>query len=114
MLNSLKLSEINPSQINLTGVRLLVLFSLLVESPRTVEEINEYLQIKNKKGLNGKFYIMHILPYIYEFPLPTTVIEILKGSSLLSFWSKNSQLCASVLLKMCVSWSAIQRICKFW
>lgn len=47
MLNSLKLSEINPSQINLTGVRLLVLFSLLVESPRTVEEINEYFEQNN-------------------------------------------------------------------
>lgn len=47
MLNSLKLEDINPTQINLTGVRLLVLFSLLMEAPRTAEEINEYFVNNN-------------------------------------------------------------------
>jgi len=44
MLNSLKLDTINPTIINLTGVRLLVIFSLLIESPKTAEEINEFFE----------------------------------------------------------------------
>lgn len=44
MHNSLKLKNINPILINLTGVRLLVLFALLTESPKSAEEINSYFQ----------------------------------------------------------------------
>ena len=47
MLNCLKLEQINPISINLTGIRLLVIFSLLLESPKTAEEINEYFEINN-------------------------------------------------------------------
>lgn len=47
MLNSLKLKDIKPELINLTGVRLLVLFSLLLESPKTAEEIGEYFKNNN-------------------------------------------------------------------
>ena len=47
MLNSLNLSDINPSLINLTGIRLLVLFSLLLESPKSAEEISEYFEQNN-------------------------------------------------------------------
>ncbi len=47
MLNSLKLEEIKPILINLTGVRLLVLFSLLLESPKSAEEINLYFERNN-------------------------------------------------------------------
>ena len=46
VLNSFKLEDIKPLLINLTGVRLLVIFSLLVESPKTAEEINDYF-VKN-------------------------------------------------------------------
>lgn len=47
VLNSFKLEEIKPLLINLTGVRLLVIFSLLVESPKTAEEINDYFVQNN-------------------------------------------------------------------
>lgn len=47
MLNNLQLKDINPVIINLTGVRLLVLFALLVESPKSAEEINAYFQENN-------------------------------------------------------------------
>ena len=47
MLNSLKLEDIKPELINLTGVRLLVLFSLLIESPKTAEEISDYFEKNN-------------------------------------------------------------------
>lgn len=47
MLNSLKLEQINPISINLTGIRLLVIFSLLLESPKAAEEINEYFEKNN-------------------------------------------------------------------
>ncbi len=47
MLNSLKLEEIRPELINLTGVRLLVLFSLLLDSPKTAEEISDYFEKNN-------------------------------------------------------------------
>lgn len=46
MLNSLKLEKINPTLVNLTGIRLLVIFSLLLDSPKTAEQINEHF-IKN-------------------------------------------------------------------
>lgn len=46
MLNSFSLEDIKPVLINLTGVRLLVIFSLLVESPKTAEEINDFF-VKN-------------------------------------------------------------------
>lgn len=44
MENKCKLSEINPILINLTGVRLIVLFSFLLDAPRSAEEIYKYLQ----------------------------------------------------------------------
>ena len=47
MLNVLKLENIKPMLVNLTGVRLLVIFSLLLESPKTAEEINEYFEKNN-------------------------------------------------------------------
>ncbi len=47
MLNSLNLESIKPTEINLTGVRLLVIFSLLLKSPITAEEINEYFEKNN-------------------------------------------------------------------
>ncbi|MBR1680187.1 hypothetical protein IJ707_00165, partial [bacterium] len=47
MLNTLRLEDIKPESINLTGVRLLVLFSLLLESPKTADEINEYFERNN-------------------------------------------------------------------
>lgn len=46
MLNSFSLEDIKPVLINLTGVRLLVIFSLLVDSPKTAEEINDFF-VKN-------------------------------------------------------------------
>lgn len=46
VLNTFSLEDIKPMLINLTGVRLLVIFSLLVESPKTAEEINDYF-VKN-------------------------------------------------------------------
>ncbi len=47
MLNSLRLEDIKPELINLTGVRLLVLFSLLLDSPKTAEEISDYFEKNN-------------------------------------------------------------------
>lgn len=47
MLNTLNLNEIKPELINLTGVRLLVLFALLLEAPRSAEEINDYFEKNN-------------------------------------------------------------------
>lgn len=47
MLNNLQLNNINPVIINLTGIRLLVLFSLLLESPKSADEINSYFQQNN-------------------------------------------------------------------
>lgn len=47
MLNNLQLKDINPVIINLTGVRLLVLFALLAESPKSAEEINTYFKQNN-------------------------------------------------------------------
>lgn len=44
MLNNLQLKNIKPLIINLTGIRLLVLFALLAESPKSAEEINDYFQ----------------------------------------------------------------------
>ena len=44
MLNSLKLANINPGTVNLTGIRLLVLFALLLDSPKTAEEINNHFK----------------------------------------------------------------------
>lgn len=47
MLNTLKLEQIDPTLINLTGIRILVIFSLLLNSPKTAEEINEYFKQNN-------------------------------------------------------------------
>lgn len=47
MLNSLKFKDLKPELVNLTGVRLLVIFSLLIESPKSAEEINEYFEKNN-------------------------------------------------------------------
>lgn len=44
MENICKLSDVNPILINLTGVRLIVLFSFLLEAPRSAEEIYQHLQ----------------------------------------------------------------------
>lgn len=44
MENICKLSDVNPILINLTGVRLIVLFSFLLDAPRSAEEIYQHLQ----------------------------------------------------------------------
>ena len=47
MLNQINLEKLKPEFTNLTGVRLLVLFALLLESPKTFEEINDYFKTHN-------------------------------------------------------------------
>jgi len=47
MLNAFKLEDIKTVLINLTGIRLLVIFSLLIESPKSAEEINDYFEKNN-------------------------------------------------------------------
>lgn len=47
MITSINFEQLKPELINLTGVRLLVLFSLLIESPKSAEEINEYFKKNN-------------------------------------------------------------------
>lgn len=51
MLTSLDLNKVNSESINLTGVRLIVLFSLLLDSPKTAEDINQHF-IKNNYPKN--------------------------------------------------------------
>ena len=45
MINLVDVEKLKPEFTNLTGVRVLVLFTLLLESPKTAEEINEYFKI---------------------------------------------------------------------
>lgn len=54
MENLCNLSEINPTLINLTGVRLIVLFSFLLDAPRSAEEIYQYLRESDypKEGIS--------------------------------------------------------------
>ena len=47
MLNTLNLQNIDYSTVNLTGIRLLLIFSLLLDSPKTSDEINEYFKNNN-------------------------------------------------------------------